>query len=99
MSLRDVLGEEHERINAERHALDELGLGDDIVKTAEIVERLRFLRDVYVAYNAELNRQWRLPRSALKAALHEAMAAVERDDLEGLSAAVLRVADVLGGQQ
>jgi hypothetical protein len=99
VNVADVLRKEHQRITAERQAVDELGLGDDVVRQAEFVERLRFVRDVYAAYRDELARQWKLPRSELKAALHEAMAAVERDDLEGLSSAVIRVADVLGGER
>ena len=96
--VTDVTNAYHARLKAEREALDELGYVD-LVEEHRLLEQTKLLRDILAAYHEELQAQWKLPRVELRAALHEAMAAVERDDLEGLTAAVLAVADALGGQR
>jgi hypothetical protein len=94
----EVFGARHDLLKERDRARQELGY-DDLATEALAVEEREFLLRILEAHRDELRAQWRLPRGEIKAALHEAIAAVERDDLEGLSAAVLRVADVLGGQR
>ena len=73
-----------------------MGFGDDIVALAAMVEQKKFVRDVLAAYASELRAQTRLPRAELRAALHRAFAAVEEDDLDALTAAILDCSDAIG---
>lgn len=79
-----------------RDAMDDHTL-DDLAAHAAVVDEMEVLRDIAAAYAAEVASQWSLPRAALKAELHEAMAAVERDDLVGLTGALSRVTDLIVG--
>lgn len=83
-------------LDADQAARDELGIGDDIVALATLVENKRFVRDILRAYHQEQQAQWRLPRTELRACLHRAFAAVEDDDLDAFTAAILECADLIG---
>jgi hypothetical protein len=98
VNVADMIRARHAVLRERRRALDELGL-DDLVAHATLVEDLEFVRDVGAAYLEEINRRSFLPRPRLKAALYRALAAVEDDDVEALGAAVIEVADVLGGKR
>jgi hypothetical protein len=83
-------------LDADQAARDELGIGNDIVALATLVENKRFVRDLLLAYRQEQQAQGRLPRAELRAALHRAFAAVEDDDLNALRTALLECADAIG---
>jgi hypothetical protein len=95
MKVTDVTNAYHERLKAEREAMDELGYVD-LVEEHRLLEQTKLLRDILAAYHAELQAPWKLRRFELKAALHRAMAAVEDDDLHALTVALLECADVIG---
>jgi hypothetical protein len=96
MKVPDVVHNFNAVLDADQAARDELGIGDDIVALATLVENKRFVRDILRAYHQEQQAQSKLPRAELRAALHRAFAAVEDDDLDALSAALLECADLIG---
>jgi hypothetical protein len=95
VKVTDVTRAYHARLIAEREAMDELGYVD-LVEEHRLLEQTKLLRDILRAYHAELQAQSRLPRAELRGCLHRAFAAVEDDDLDALTAALLACADAIG---
>jgi hypothetical protein len=95
MKVTDVTAAYHARLKAEREAMDELGYVD-LVEEHRLLEQTRFIRDILAAYNDEQQAAWKLPRAELRACLHRAHAAIEEDDLDALSNALIECADLIG---
>lgn len=96
MSVAAVIEARRKILAERRRALDELGY-DDLAVEAGLVEELEVLEALGSAYLDELVAERTLPRGALRAELHEGLAALERDDLAGLERAIIAIADLLGG--